>query len=60
MEDEEVVSKGGDPSESPLLSHLLVVKMEDTMDKLKMLDYEKKFCKALKFRPFPRYLILQH
>ena len=57
MDDEDgasAVTKGGDLSESPLLTHLLVMKMEDIMDKLKLLNYEKKFCKALKFRPFPR------
>jgi len=43
-----------DMSDNPLLFHLVVVKMEDVMDKLKLLDYEAKFCKKLKFKPFSR------
>ncbi len=45
-------------SDSPLLAQLLVLKMDDIMDKLKLLNYEKKFCKALKFKPFPKYEII--
>ena len=52
MEEEEVRR---DLAESPLLAHLVVLKMEEVMDKLKLLDYEKLFCKSLKFRPLPRY-----
>lgn len=52
MEEEEARR---DLAESPLLAHLVVLKMEDVMDKLKLLDYEKLFCKSLKFRPLPRY-----
>ena len=55
MEEEEARR---DLAESPLLAHLVVLKMEDVMDKLKLLDYEKLFCKALKFRPLPRYYII--
>ena len=46
----------GDLSDNPLLSHLVFVKMEDLMDKLKLLDYEQGFCKKLKFKPFSRYV----
>ena len=56
MDDEETSGKGSDLSDSPLLAQLLVVKMEELTDKLKLLDYEKNFCKALKFKPFPRYI----
>ena len=55
MEEEEARR---DLAESPLLAHLVVLKMEDVMDKLKLLDYEKLFCKSLKFRPLPRYYII--
>ncbi len=44
-----------DMSDNPLLFQLVFVKMEDVMDKLKLLDYESKFCKKLKFKPFSRY-----
>ena len=46
--------KTGDLSDNPLLSHLVFVKMEDLMDKLKLLNYEHGFCRKLKFKPFPR------
>ena len=46
--------RAGDLSENPLLAHLIFVKMEEIMDKLKLLDYEVGFCKKLKFKPFPR------
>lgn len=57
MEGEESVSGGrrtGDLSENPLLTQLIFIKMEDTMDKLKLLQYENEFCKKLKFKPFSR------
>lgn len=41
-------------TDDPLLSHLVLIKMEDVMDKLKLLDYEKEFCRKLKLRPIPR------
>ena len=41
-------------SDNPLLAQLVFVKMEELMDKLKLLDYEEAFCAALKFKPFPR------
>lgn len=44
-----------DLSDNPLLFQLVFAKMEDIMDKLKLLDYESKFCKKLKFKPFSRY-----
>ena len=44
--------------ESPLLSHLMFIKMEETIDKLKALNYENLFCQRLKFRPLPKYLKL--
>ena len=47
----------GDLGESPLLTQLVTVKMEDIMDKLKLLQYESGFCKKLKFKPFSRYCI---
>ena len=43
-----------DMSDNPLLYHLVVVKMEDVMDKLKLLDYEAKFCRKFRFKPFSR------
>ena len=54
MEGEEGNRKVGDLSENPLLAHLVIIKMEEIMDKLKLLDYETEFCKKLKFKPFPR------
>ena len=42
-------------SGNPQLSHLVFIKMEDLMDGLKLLNYETKFCKQFKFKPFPRY-----
>lgn len=45
----------GELSDNPLLAHLVFVKMEDVMDKLKLLNYEQGFCKKLKFKPFSRY-----
>ena len=54
MEGEEGSRKTGDLSDNPLLAHLIIVKMEEIMDKLKLLDYETGFCKKLKFKPFPR------
>ena len=54
MEGEDGSRKSGDLSENPLLAHLVIVKMEEIMDKLKLLDYEAGFCKKLKFKPFPR------
>jgi estrogen-related receptor beta like 1 len=35
--------------------NMTIIKMEEIMDKLKLLDYEIGFCKKLKFRPFPRH-----
>ena len=44
-------------SDNPLLAQLVFVKMEEVMDKLKLLDYEEGFCAALKFKPFPRWSV---
>ena len=41
-------------SSNPQLAHLVFMKMEDLMDGLKLLNYETKFCKQFKFKPFPR------
>ena len=50
----------GDLSDNPLLAQLVFVKMEDIMDKLKLLDYEADFCnKILKTKPFPKCVWLQ-
>ena len=46
--------KTGDLSDNPLLVQLIFVKMEDIMDKLKLLNYETQFCKTLKMKPFPK------
>lgn len=54
MEGDEGGRRAGELSENPLLAHLVFVKMEEIMDKLKLLDYETGFCKKLKFKPFPR------
>lgn len=56
MEGEEGSRRTGDLSENPLLAHLVFVKMEDIMDKLKLLHYEADFCKKLRFKPFARYI----
>jgi len=40
---------------NPQLVHLVFLKMEDLMDGLKLLNYEKEFCQQFKFKPFPRY-----
>lgn len=53
--DSEGAQKGGELSSNPLLAQLVVVRMEETMDKLRVLDYEKRFCKKLKIKPLPRY-----
>ena len=45
---------GGDLSDNPLTAHLVVVRMEEIADNLKLLDYERGFCKHLKFKPLPR------
>lgn len=55
MEGEEGGRRTGELSENPLLAHLIFVKMEDIMDKLKLLRYETNFCRKLKFKPFSRY-----
>ena len=53
MESEEG-RRGGELSDNPLLAHLVFVKMEDLADRLKLLDYETRFCKQHKFKPFSR------
>ncbi|XP_065888739.1 intraflagellar transport protein 57 homolog [Dysidea avara] len=40
---------------NPQLVHLVFLKMEDLMDGLKLLNYEREFCKQFKFKPFPRH-----
>lgn len=55
MEGEEGSRRPGDLVENPLLAQLVMVKMEDIMDKLKLLQYESAFCKKLKFKLFSRY-----
>lgn len=45
-------------SSNPQLAYLVFLKMEDLMDDLKLLDYETKFCKQFKFKPFPRYYLI--
>ena len=40
---------------NPQLAHLVFIKMEDLMDGLKLLNYEAKFCRQFKFKPFSRY-----
>ena len=54
MESEEG-RRGGELSDNPLLAHLVFVKMEDLADRLKLLDYETRFCKQHKFKPFSRH-----
>ena len=46
--------KTGDLSDNPLLAQLVFVKMEDIMDKLKLLDYETEFCRTMKIKPLPK------
>lgn len=55
MEGEEGTRRGN-LSENPLLAQLVFVKMEDIMDKLKLLHYEAGYCKMMKFKPFPKYV----
>jgi estrogen-related receptor beta like 1 len=56
MEDEETRrGGGGDLSDNPLTAHLVVVRMESVADNLKLLDYERGFCKGLNFKPFSRH-----
>lgn len=57
MEGEEGGRRPGDLAENPLLAQLVLVKMEDIMDKLKLLQYEFGFCKKLKFKTFSRYIM---
>lgn len=45
---------GGEGADNPLLAQLVVVRMEDIMDKLKLLEYERNFCKKLRIKPLPR------
>ncbi|XP_019858121.1 PREDICTED: intraflagellar transport protein 57 homolog [Amphimedon queenslandica] len=47
--------EGEGESQSPLLSHLITLRIEEAIDKLKILGYEKNFCQKLKFRPIPRH-----
>ena len=57
MAAEEEARRGGgrhDLSDNPLTAHLVVVRMESVSDNLKLLDYERGFCKALHFKPIPR------
>ena len=55
MEDEEKKrGGGGDLSDNPLTAHLVVVRMESVADNLKLLDYERGFCKELNFKPLSR------
>ena len=52
---EEEARRGGhDLSDNPLTAHLVVVRMESFSDNLKLLDYEKGFCRTLNFKPIPR------
>lgn len=46
---------GGEMSSHPLLAQLVVIQMEETMDKLRILDYEKRFCAKIKIKPLPRH-----
>ncbi|CAI8051186.1 Intraflagellar transport protein 57 homolog, partial [Geodia barretti] len=47
--------EGHDLSDNPLTAHLVVVRMENISDNLKLLDYERGFCKGLNFKPIPRH-----
>lgn len=55
MAEAEEVRRPGELTENPLLHQLIVVKMEKIMDRLKLMNYEEKFCKKFKFPPFPRH-----
>ena len=52
--DSEEARRGGELSDNPLLAHLVFVRMEDLADRLKLLNYETRFCKQHKFKPFSR------
>ena len=55
---EEVARKGSTLglADNQQLAQLVFVKMEDIMDKLKLLNYEIDFCKNLKFKPVSKYV----
>ncbi len=53
--DEAATRRPGELSDNPLLAQMVFIKMEDIMDKLKLLNYEKDFCTKLRFKPFSRY-----
>lgn len=56
MDDEDTRRGGGaDLSDNPLTAHLVVVRMESIADNLKLLDYERGFCKELNFKPISRF-----
>ena len=55
MEEDEATKHGsGELSDNPLTTHLVVMRMNELMDNLKLLDYENAFCRQLKFKPLPR------
>ena len=52
--------EGGEgETQSPLLSHLVLLRLEEAIDKLKILGYEKDFCQRLRFRPIPRSVFFE-
>lgn len=52
--------EGGEgETQSPLLSHLVLLRLEEAVDKLKILGYEKDFCQRLRFRPIPRSVFFE-
>lgn len=51
MQGEDETKRGGEAADSPLLAYLVFIKMEEVMDKLKLLNYEQKFCKKFKLKP---------
>ena len=55
MDSEASQRGGGELSSNPLLAQLVMFQMEEAMDKLKILNYERQFCAKLRIRPLPRH-----
>ena len=53
MESDE--AQKGELSANPLLAQMVVVRTEEMMDNLRLLDYERRFCRKLRIKPLPRY-----
>ena len=54
MDDERRRGEDTEDSGGPGAAYLQFAMMESCLEKLKLLDYEKLFCKELGFKPFSR------